>query len=113
MPLAPPRACATCGRAACTLHRRPAWQPTVPVGRMRGRRLQRARRDLFETSPLCVACLAAGRIVPAAVRDHVVALAHGGSDDPQNTQALCWACNEAKRQAEARTGQMRNRRGAV
>jgi 5-methylcytosine-specific restriction endonuclease McrA len=57
---------------------------------------------LFDGQPECVICLAAGRHTIATVRDHIVALAAGGADVPANTQPLCWDCNEAKRQQEAR-----------
>lgn len=104
MPLAPPRACATCGGVGCTAHRRPAWQHQVPVRRVRGRRLQQMRRALFEQSPLCVVCERAGRITVATIRDHVVPLAEGGTDTRENTQALCQTCSDAKTAEEASRG---------
>jgi 5-methylcytosine-specific restriction enzyme A len=72
--------------------------------RLRGRRLQRQRALLFEAQPECVRCLAAGRHTIATIRDHIVALALGGADTPENTQPLCWDCNEAKRIEEAQWG---------
>lgn len=68
------------------------------VKRMTGRPLQRARAELFKRQPLCVLCLAAGKVEPATERDHVQPLALGGSDtDPANTRALRTACNRAER----------------
>lgn len=34
-------------------------------------------------------CLTAGRVVPATVVNHIVPLAHGGSDHDDNTENLC------------------------
>jgi len=77
----------------------------VVPARVRGRPLQRARARLFEHEPLCVRCQAAGRVVPATIRDHVVPLAEGGADLETNVQGLCAACHDAKTQLEARRGQ--------
>lgn len=66
------------------------------VERLRGRRgkEQRARR-LARTSGLCEHCLAAEpkRIAIATVVNHIVPLAHGGSDEDQNTENLCGECD--------------------
>ena len=75
-------------------------QTAHPVQRMRGRQRQRARRALFREQPLCVRCLARGETRAAEVRDHRLALALGGTEDPANTQSLCRACNEEKRREE-------------
>lgn len=88
MPISPPYPCRTCGKVGCSVHH--------PPTRMRGRQLQQARYTLFAQQPLCVLCLAQGRMTVATVRDHIIALAHGGADDPTNTQALCETCNSAK-----------------
>ena len=70
------------GRGRCAVHRREAWARVHPgPARVRGRRLQRMRRELLEASPLCVRCLAAGLVTPATIRDHIVALAAGGTED--------------------------------
>jgi 5-methylcytosine-specific restriction protein A len=103
MPMAPPRACATCGAAGCTTHRRAPWQSRAPVPRVRGRRLQRWRWDLFRDQPFCVKCGAL-----ATIRDHIVPLAEGGTDTPTNSQALCQMCSDAKTAQEAKRGGGRN-----
>lgn len=70
--------------------------------RIRGRRLQREREALFAEQPLCVRCLAKTprRVTVATQRDHIVALANGGEDTPENTQPLCAECNLEKRNEE-------------
>lgn len=68
--------------------------------RLRGRRAvaQRERR-MRRTHGLCEDCLVEGRSIPASVVDHIVPLAHGGSDEDENTRNLCDPCH-AKRTAE-------------
>lgn len=118
MPTAPLRLCQfprcptlVASGTLCPAHRvsRPAWHRAtpLPVPRLRGRALQRRRARLFATQPLCVLCLAAGRVVRATIRDHIVPLAEGGADVEANTQALCEACNQTKAQAESRRGRAR------
>jgi 5-methylcytosine-specific restriction protein A len=55
-------------------------------------RLRILRRD----SHTCVYCGA-----PAETVDHIVASAHGGSDDDTNLVAACESCNERKRALES------------
>jgi 5-methylcytosine-specific restriction protein A len=62
------------------------------------------RKRLFAESPLCVLCAALGRARPATIRDHIVPLAEGGSDDDRNVQALCVDCSDTKTQREAERG---------
>jgi 5-methylcytosine-specific restriction enzyme A len=107
----PPHRCPSChqlvtGRCPCRL----AWTPSQPVQRIRGRRLQRLRDQLFSRQPLCVLCL---QMVPprytiATIRDHVVNLADGGRDDESNEQAICEDCHATKTAAEAHRGRLRN-----
>ena len=111
MPLAPPRPCPHkgCGRLHCTEHSgtKPWNQPEAP--RVRGRELQRRRTRLFQRSPLCVLCLAKGITRAATIRDHVVPLAEGGSDDETNEQAICLECHAFKTQQESQRGRLRMR----
>jgi 5-methylcytosine-specific restriction protein A len=109
MPTAPPRACARCGQLHCQVHVRQAWRNGPPPPRIRGARLQRLRRQLFDASPLCVICEAAGRVTVATIRDHIVPLAEGGRDDASNSQPVCAECHTRKTAAEAKRGRRRNR----
>ncbi|MCI9500189.1 MAG: HNH endonuclease [Enterobacter hormaechei subsp. steigerwaltii] len=45
---------------------------------------------------LCMLCLADGRAVPANEVDHIIALAHGGTDVLDNLQSLCTPCHRHK-----------------
>jgi 5-methylcytosine-specific restriction protein A len=97
MPMAPPRACATCGQPGCQIHRRQAWHHPQPVDRIRGVRLQALRHDLFRAQPFCVHC----GVAVATIRDHIVPLCDGGLDVASNTQALCAVCHDAKTTLES------------
>lgn len=66
------------------------------VNRIRGRALQRIRAAQLAAQPLCVHCLARGRVTPATEIDHIRALVNGGSDSAENRQALCAECHAAK-----------------
>ena len=113
MPTSPPHYCAmpSCpalvpsGQARCLIH-----APSSAHGwrnddqRIRGRRLQRLRDQLFTSEPLCRACKAAGRTALATIRDHIVPLAEGGTDEPSNIQPLCRECSDRKTQQEAQRG---------
>ena len=92
MPMAPPRACATCGRPGCTEHHGTRVQRTT------GRRLQQWRYQLARQQPFCARC----HVEVATVRDHVVPLWAGGLDEPSNCQALCVDCHNRKTAAESR-----------
>ena len=107
MPMAPPRACNTCGQAGCTGHVRPQtmWDHDHPAQRIRGRRLQQLRYALLRKQPLCALC---GQPLDATfIRDHIVSLGEGGQDIDSNTQALCPRCDARKSQAEAQRGRHR------
>ena len=108
MPIAPLRPCATSGCPVLVAKGHcPAHQPKPPghvVRRMRGRKLQRARARLFSKQPLCVLCLAHGRVTVATTRDHRVNLAEGGLDIEENTQPICDDCHDAKTAEERRRG---------
>jgi 5-methylcytosine-specific restriction enzyme A len=110
VPMAPPRACSTCGQTGCQRHRRPAWGHARPVSRIRGVPLQRLREQLFQEQPLCVHCLARGLDTVATIRDHITPLAEGGLDVEANTQALCASCHDEKTQREAQRGRQPDRR---
>lgn len=58
---------------------------------------KRKRRDILDRD--CHTCVYCGE--PATEVDHIVARAHGGTDDDANLVASCHDCNEAKRKREA------------
>lgn len=71
-------------------------------------RWQRLRLWKLREQPLCVACLHAGRTVPAKDVDHI--REHSGLNDPlawdsDNLQSLCHSCHSSK------TGRKRVRNG--
>ena len=62
---------------------------------------QKLRQSIFERDGyLCQVCRRAGRITPATEIDHITNKAVGGTDDPDNLQAICKACHKAKTQEE-------------
>ena len=89
-------------RGRCPKHTRPDWQPYP--GRIKGRRLQQLRQELFSVEPFCRLCLAAGRKRIATIRDHIRPLAEGGTNALANIQPLCQACSDRKSQQEAARG---------
>lgn len=72
--------------------------------RMRGRALQRARAELFARAPWCITCEMDGRQTRATIRNHIVSLADGGTDDVANTQGLCLDCWEKQKEEEVARG---------
>ena len=120
MPNAPLRPCPTpncpnlvrSGRCAVhggetTGHR---WDTDRPAtSRIRGSKLQAMRAALFARESLCRICAAAGKATMAVIRDHIVNLREGGSEDDSNIQPLCQACSDAKTHAESMRGQRRGR----
>jgi 5-methylcytosine-specific restriction enzyme A len=53
------------------------------------------RAAFLSAHPLCVICLAKGRVAPATELDHIIALMHGGTEQ-DNYQALCRDCHQDK-----------------
>jgi 5-methylcytosine-specific restriction protein A len=78
-----------------------------PVKRLRGRQLQARRVDLFRREPWCRRCAAQGRRVKATIRDHIVNLRDGGTEDEANVQPLCQTCSDAKTVEESQRGRYR------
>jgi 5-methylcytosine-specific restriction protein A len=64
--------------------------------RIRGRTLQRLRRQAMQANPLCRKCEEKGRVSVATERDHIVPLYKGGKDVPENIQLLCSDCHRDK-----------------
>ncbi len=84
------------------------WSSSRSAPRLRGRANQKARARLFAEEPFCRPCKGRGTIVLAVVRDHIVALAEGGTEDDENIQPLCQACSDRKTQEEANRGKFKH-----
>ena len=71
-----------------------------------GPRWRRVRAAFLAQHPLCAACRAQGRVVPATVVDHIVP--HRGDQtlfwDEANWAALCKPCHDSKTAHEGRWG---------
>lgn len=55
----------------------------------------------------CEDCKEAGRILPARDVDHILAKAHGGSDEESNLRAMNADCHKRKTAREGRGGRFR------
>jgi 5-methylcytosine-specific restriction endonuclease McrA len=76
-------------------------------------RWQKVRRAHLRKQPLCEACFAKGKTVPATVADHVVP--HGGDWNQfwiGELQSLCAAYHNGDKQSLDRTGRPRVTIGA-
>jgi 5-methylcytosine-specific restriction protein A len=110
MPTAAPKPCTVCavlvtdGTTRCAGHKVKQWVARPEVQRTRGRILQRQRAALFMREPLCRMCSQQGRVSQASIRDHIVPLAEGGSDDDSNIQPLCRSCSDIKTAQESAKG---------
>jgi 5-methylcytosine-specific restriction protein A len=115
MPTAPLHYCSASARCPnkttggpCPEHqhaRRQAWATERgTTQRLRGRGLQQKRAALFAREPNCRECRKHGRFTKAVIRDHVIPLAEGGTDDDTNTQPLCQDCSDVKTRAESARG---------
>ena len=85
------------------------WDATAKPARIRGSKLQALRTALFHREPLCRVCAAVGRTALATIRDHIVNLAEGGTEDERNVQPLCAPCHQEKIEQESARGQRRHR----
>lgn len=67
-------------------------------------RWRRARSKYLKEHPLCVKCMAEGKLTKATVVDHIVP--HRGNEDlfwdESNWQALCKSCHDKKTMTEDR-----------
>ena len=89
------------------------WKPprNKPLGQQRTRKDERGsasargydrqHRKLCKQEqaeqPLCVYCLARGKVTASEVTDHITAMARGGDAlAPENRQRLCRMCNSVK-----------------
>lgn len=71
-------------------------RPMPTEQRLRGRAGVKDRESVLRDEPLCRTCRAAGRVTMAIVVDHIVPLAHGGTNARSNKQPLCQPCHDAK-----------------
>lgn len=72
------------------------------IGFYQSARWRAVRAAFLREHPLCGACAARGRVVPAVVADHVVPLKDGGARfDAVNLQALCISCHNRKTARES------------
>ena len=107
MPTRPPRLCNRCQRPYTTARCEPCHAAVRQIAdQRRGSARQRgytgewekARLAYLREHPLCRICEGKGRVVSAAVVDHVVP--HRGHPgmfwDQQNWQALCKPCHDIK-----------------
>ena len=59
----------------------------------------------LNAEPLCRSCKVIGRLVAAAVVDHIVPISAGGADlDDSNLQSLCKSCHNTKTLIETMGG---------
>lgn len=80
-------------------------------GSGRGGRPWRRKREavLKRDEYLCKPCRRSQRLTLATQVDHITPRAQGGSDDDENLEAICDACQDAKRAIEAAEGRRRRR----
>lgn len=116
MTIKPPVWCPRCCKAhSGTCPKRKSWDKAAtgkPRSGRGGRPWQKRRQRIFERDDyLCQIHLKQGLYVPVelhgpnhGVCDHIVPLAEGGSDDDENLQTICQACDKVKTQAESMRG---------
>lgn len=121
MPGAIPRQCRVpgCPRTTteangfCTEHQSRATGWTNPrrgssSERGYGWRWRKLRAQILERDKgLCQPCMRDGRVMPAVAVDHIVPKAEGGTDEPENLEAICKRCHQLKTADEARRGKRR------
>ncbi|WP_276851026.1 HNH endonuclease [Enterobacter oligotrophicus] len=56
------------------------------------RRVLILQRDKY----ICQECRRKGIATRASTVDHIIAKAHGGTDDDDNLESLCWPCHRTK-----------------
>ena len=68
----------------------------MPTKRLRGDAYKRFRFGYLRDHPLCVYCLARGRVTQGTVVDHKLPLVKGGDYRDENLQTLCDECHKDK-----------------
>lgn len=61
--------------------------------RIRGRRGVELRKRRLFNEPLCRRCLELGKTEESVTPDHIIPLAHGGTDTDDNIRCLCEECH--------------------
>lgn len=93
-----------------------AWDRKRDVGRLTGRPWRRLREQVLKRDKyLCQCAECAERFVPlqADEVDHIITLANGGTDHPDNLRAINADCHKRKTQVDsgkAREGRLERRR---
>ncbi|WP_414156555.1 HNH endonuclease [Pseudomonas sp. BNK-30] len=93
------------GHADLAAEQAKAWATRKGSGRG-GRPWRRKRERILKRDQYlcrCDDCAQLGRIREAHEVDHIVALAHGGTDDDYNLRAINRDCHKAKTQRESKT----------
>lgn len=106
MPYRPRRACAFpgCARLAereqyCAEHQRTAdrnynhFERDPASNKRYGRSWKRIRDRYIRLHPLCEECLRGQRLTAAEEVHHILPLAKGGGNEPDNLMALCKPCH--------------------
>ncbi|EGZ6858246.1 HNH endonuclease [Cronobacter dublinensis] len=115
MPMSIPRTCRKYGCSGttknrsgyCDSHRNESWRQHQN-GKNRHQRGYGSKWDALRANVLardkylCQNCLRNKRPEVARTVDHIVAKAHGGTDDPSNLESLCWPCHRGKTAKEGR-----------
>lgn len=78
------------------------WAKAHGVPRRAGSWLVKQREQLFRAEPFCRKCAENNVRTMATIRDHIIPLGEGGTDDPSNIQPLCTPCSDAKTKQEGR-----------
>ncbi|MFT4271293.1 MAG: HNH endonuclease signature motif containing protein [Pantoea sp.] len=113
MPPRTPKACRVRGcrntttdpSGYCTSHVGEGWKNYKP-GQTRHERGYGSKWDVIRArilkrdKGLCQDHLSRGVVRQAACVDHIIAKAHGGTDDDSNLQSLCWGCHTRKTATE-------------
>ncbi|MCB1688654.1 MAG: HNH endonuclease [Halioglobus sp.] len=77
----------------------------TPAERGYGKQWRKIRdRVMLRDKRLCQPCLEHSRATPATAVDHIIPKAQGGTDEPDNLQAICTPCHRAKTAREGSAG---------
>lgn len=93
------------GHAEVAVEQAKAWATRKGSGRG-GRPWRRLRDQVMKRDQYlcrCDECIRLARVREAHEVDHIVALAHGGTDEPANLRAINRDCHKAKSQRESKS----------